>query len=115
MAIQHSTTISKLEVSNSGNEDTVCRVHVTVLSYDDSNMNGTAIDSGESFDLSTEDRSSSSEGWVDFSSLTESTIRNWLGSELTEFETEAQKRHIKSINSVLNPPAPLTIDKSVPW
>ena len=69
MAIQHSTTISKLEVLNSGSEDTVCRVHVTVLSYDDSNMNETAIDSGESFDLSTEDRSSSSEGWVDFSSL----------------------------------------------
>tara|TARA_B100002019_G_scaffold289098_1_gene304014 strand:+ start:218 stop:565 length:348 start_codon:yes stop_codon:yes gene_type:complete len=115
MAIQHSTTISKLEVLNSGSEDTVCRVHVTVLSYDDSNMNGTAIDSPTTFKLETGDRSSSSDGWVDFSSLTESTIRNWLGSELTEFETKTQENHTKWITSVLNPPANPTVDKSVPW
>ena len=58
MAIQHSRTITNLEVLNSGDTDVVCRVEVEFTSYDDSNQEGTTINSRETYDLSTDDRSS---------------------------------------------------------
>ena len=115
MAIQHSRTITNLEVLNSGDTDVVCRVEVEFTSYDDSDQERTTINSRETFDLSTEDRSSSSDGWVAFGSLTAAVIEGWLGSELTDAETRFQEGHIAWINSVLTPPAPVTVNKALPW
>ena len=115
MAIQHSRTITNLEVLNSGDTDVVCRVEVEFTSYDDSNQEETTINSNETYDLSTEDRSSSSEGWVAFESLTVEVIEGWLGSELTDSETRTQAGHTAWINSVLTPPAPPTVHKALPW
>ena len=115
MAIQHSRAITNLEVLNSGDTDVVCRVEVEFTSYDDSNQEGTTITSNQMFDLETDDRSSSSEGWVAFASLTATTVEGWLGSELTDAETSAQTGHTAWINSVLTPPAPATVDKALPW
>ena len=115
MAIQHSRAITNLEVLNSGDTDVVCRVEVEFTSYDDSNQEETTINSSETYDLSTEDRSSSSEGWVAFESLTTAVIEGWLGSELTDSETRTQASHTAWINSVLNPPAPATVNKALPW
>ena len=115
MAIQHSRAITNLEVLNSGDTDVVCRVEVEFTSYDDSNQEGTTINSRQTFNLSTEDRSSSSDGWVAFGSLTAAVIEGWLGSELTDSETRIQAGHTAWINSVLTPPAPATVDKALPW
>ena len=115
MAIQHSRTITNLEVLNSGDTDVVCRVEFEFTSYDDSNQEGTTITSNQMFDLGTDDRSSSSEGWVAFGSLTAAVVEGWLGSELTDSETRAQQGHTAWIDSVLNPPAPPTVNKANPW
>ena len=115
MAIQHSRTITNLEVLNSGDTDVVCQVEVEFTSYDDSDQEGTTITSNQTFGLGTDDRSSSSEGWVAFGSLTAAVVEGWLGSELTDAETRAQEGHTAWINSVLTPPAPATVDKALPW
>ena len=115
MAIQHSRTITNLEVLNSGDTDVVCRVEVDFISYDDSNQEGTTINSRETFDLSTDDRSSSSDGWVAYADLTEETIVGWLGSELTDAETKIQANQTAWITSVLTPPVPATVNKTLPW
>ena len=48
-------------------------------------------------------------------SLTESVVEGWLGSELTDTETRTQAGHTAWITSVLNPPAPPTVNKALPW
>lgn len=115
MAIQHSRTLDSLEVLNSGDQDVVCRVQYRFTSYDDSDQERTTIESGDTFDLSTEERTSSSDGWVAYADLTEETIAGWLGSKLTDAETRNQAGHTSWINSVLNPPAPPTVNKALPW
>ena len=115
MAIQHSRTITNLEVLNSGDTDVVCQVEVEFTSYDDSDQEGTTITSNQRFDLETDGRSSSSEGWVAYDSLDAATVEGWLGSELTDRITSVQANHNGWINSVLTPPVPANVDKALPW
>ena len=115
MAIQHSRTITNIEVLNSGDTDVVCQVEVDFISYDDSNQEETTINSRETFDLSTEDRSSSSDGWVAYADLTEETLLGWLGSELTDKETVIHANQTAWITSVLTPEVPSTVNKTLPW
>ena len=115
MAIQFSKNITNIEVVNSGDKDVVSRVEIDFTSYDDSNQEGTTIQSSETFDLKTDGRTASSEGWVAYASLDAATIEGWLGSELTEKITSIQLNHNGWINSVLNPPAPSTVNKALPW
>ena len=115
MAIQHSRTLTNIEVLNSGDTDVVSQVTIRFSSYDDSNQEETTAESFENFELETDGRSSSSEGWVAYASLTESIVEGWLGSELTDTETRTQAVHTAWINSVLNPPTPPTVDKALPW
>tara|TARA_R100001509_G_scaffold130754_1_gene84142 strand:+ start:703 stop:1050 length:348 start_codon:yes stop_codon:yes gene_type:complete len=115
MAIQFSKNIINIEVVNSGDKDVVSHVEVEFTSYDDSNQEGTTIQSSESFELETDGRTSSSEGWVAYDSLDAATIEGWLGSELTNTITSVQANHNGWINSVLNPPAPANVNKALPW
>jgi len=115
MAIQFSKNIKYIEVVNSGDKDVVSSVVLEFISYDDSNQEGTTIQSSETFDLKTDGRTSSSEGWVAYDSLDAATIEGWLGSELTERITSIQLNHNGWINSVLNPPAPANVNKALPW
>jgi len=115
MAIQFSKTIKTIEVLNSGDKDIASRVDVEFTSYDDSDQEGTTIQSSESFELSTDGRTSSSDGWVAYTSLDAATVEGWLGSELTDRITSVQANHNAWIDSVLNPPAPATVDKALPW
>ena len=115
MAIQFSKNITNIEVVNSGDKDIVSSVELEFTSYDDSDQEGTTINSRQTFDLSTDDRSSSSDGWVAYASLTSAVVEGWLGSELTDVETSVQTGHTAWINSVLTPPAPATVDKALPW
>jgi|TARA_B100000902_G_scaffold171847_1_gene166132 hypothetical protein len=115
MAIQFSKNITNIDVVNSGDKDIVSRVELEFTSYDDSNQEGTTIQSSESFELETDGRSSSSEGWVAYASLDAATVEGWLGSELTDRIASVQANHNGWINSVLTPPAPATVDKALPW
>ena len=115
MAIQHSRSIVNLEVLNSGGTDIVSRVEVQFTSYDDSDQERTTIDSSESFELNTDGVSNTDEGFVAFADLTEATVLGWLGTELTDSETRCQTGHTAWIDSVLNPPAPPTVNKANPW
>jgi hypothetical protein len=115
MAIQFSKSITSINVANSGDKDVVSNVEVEFTSYDDSNQEGTTITSNETFQLSTDGRTSSSDGWVAYSSLDAATVEGWLGSELTDRTTSVQENHNGWINSVLTPPAPATVDKALPW
>ena len=114
MAIQHSRSIVNLEVLNSGGTDIVSRVEVQFTSYDDSDQERTTIDSGESFELNTDGVSNTDEGFVAFADLTEATVLGWL-STLSDVETRCQTGHSAWIDSVLNPPAPPTVNKANPW
>ena len=115
MAIQFSKNITNIEVVNSGDRDVVSRVEFEFTSYDDSNQEDTTIQSSEAFELGTDDRTSSSEGWVAYDSLNATTIEGWLGSELTDRIASIQANHNGWINSVLNPPAPANVNKALPW
>ena len=115
MAIQFSKSITNINVVNSGDKDLVSNVEVEFTSYDDSNQEGTTIQSSESFELSTDGRTSSSDGWVAYASLDAATVEGWLGSRLTDRITSVQANHNGWINSVLTPPAPATVDKALPW
>ncbi len=115
MTIQFSKSITRIDVVNSGDKDLVSNVEVEFTSYDDSNQEGTTIKSNESFELSTDGRTSSSDGWVAYASLDAATVEGWLGSELTNRITSVQANHNGWINSVLTPPAPATVDKALPW
>ena len=114
MAIQHSRTIENLEVLNDGN-DVVTEVEVRFVSYDDSDQERTTIDSYQKFELETEGVTPESEGFVAFGSLTAETVEGWLGDKLTTEEAKVQAGHTAWINSVLNPPAPRTVNKATPW
>ena len=59
MTIQFSKNITNIEVVNSGDKDIVSSVELEFTSYDDSNQEGTTIQSSESFELETDGRSSS--------------------------------------------------------
>ena len=115
MAIQFSKTITNIGVVNSGDKDVVSYVEFEFTSYDDSNQEGTTIQSSETFELETDGRTSSSDGWVAYASLDAATIEGWLGSELTDRIASVQANHNGWINSVLTPPAPATVDKALPW
>ena len=115
MAIQFSKTITNIGVVNSGDKDMVSYVEFEFISYDDSNQEGTTIQSFETFELETDGRTSSSDGWVAYASLDAATVEGWLGSELTDRIASVQANHNGWINSVLTPPAPATVDKALPW
>ena len=114
MAIQHSRTINNLEVLNDGN-NVVTQVSVHFVSYDDSDQERTTIRSTERFQLEIDDVTPDSDGFVPFDSLTAETVEGWLGKKLTKEEEDTYERHTAWINSVLNPPAPLTVNKATPW
>jgi len=114
MTIQHSRTIENLEVLNDGN-NVVTEVEVRFVSYDDSDQERTTIQSGHRFQLETEGVTPDSDGFVAFGSLTAETVEGWLGEELTDEEERVQRHHTSWIDSVLNPPAPRTVNKATPW
>lgn len=114
MTIQHSRTIENLEVLNDGN-NVVTEVTVRFDSYDDSDQKRTKISSNHRFELETEGITPESEGFVAFDSLTAETVEGWLSDKLTTQEANVQTGHTTWINSVLNPPAPRTVNKATPW
>jgi hypothetical protein len=112
MAITHIRTIENLEVKNDGN-DIVCDIQVKWVSSDDSDVERTTIEGFENYQVNSEDVIPDSEGFVAFADLTEEIVLGWIADQLAEERVTAQ--HTSWINSVLNPPAPFTLNKETPW
>jgi len=112
MAITHTRTIENLEVINDGN-NVVCDIQVKWVSSDDSDVERTTIEGSETYQVNSEDVTPDSEGFVAFADLTEEIVLGWIADELAEERVTAQ--HTSWINSVLNPPAPVTVNKETPW
>ena len=112
MAITHVRTIENLRVRNDGN-NVVCDIQVKWVSSDDSDVERTTIEGFENYQVNYEDVIPDSEGFVAFADLTEETVLGWIADELAEERVTAQ--HTSWINSVLNPPAPATVNKETPW
>lgn len=112
MAITHTRAIETLEVLNDGN-NVVCEVEVKWVSSDDSEPERTTIQSSQRYILQTEDVSPDVDGFVNFEDLTAEIVEGWIVDKLAESTVEAG--HTAWINSVLNPPAPRTINKTTPW
>ena len=115
MAIQTSRAVTEIKVVNSGSQDVVSEFNLKVTSYDDSNQEGTTIDSENTFQLDTTERTSSSEGWVAYASLTQAKLEEWGGEELTQWVSQVTGNQASWINSVINPPAPAQVDKALPF
>ncbi len=115
MAIQTSKAVTEIKVVNSGSQDVVSEFNLKVTSYDDSNQEGTTIESENSFQLDTTERTSSSDGWVAYGSLTQAKLEEWGGEELTQWVSQTTGNQAFWIDSVLNPPAPAIVDKALPF
>ena len=115
MAIQTSKAVTEIKVVNSGSKNIIAEFNLKVTSYDDSNQEGTTIDSEGTFQLDTEGRTTSSEGWVAYGSVTQSKLEEWGGQELAQWVSQTTGNQASWINSVLNPPAPAIVDKALPF
>ena len=65
--------------------------------------------------MNTDGVSNTDEGFVAFADLTEVEGCIGLISTLSDVETRCQTGHAAWIDSVLNPPAPPTVNKANPW
>ena len=115
MAISHSTTISLKVLNNSKNIVSV--VTVTLVSSDDSNPEVNKITSDYEYYLDTSAGNSSSD-FVLWSKLTESIVLSWKDADervISDALNETKTYHETKITSMLSPPTPTEIEKSVPW
>lgn len=115
MAIQTSKTVTEIKVVNSGSQDIIAEFNIKLTSYDDSDQGGTTISSENTFELETEGRTSSSEDWVEYSSVTQAQLETWGGEELTRWVSQATVNQVSWINSVISPPTPATVSKTLPF
>jgi hypothetical protein len=112
MAITHTRTIENLEVRNDGN-NIVCDIQVKWVSSDDSDVERTTIEGSETYQVNSEDVTPDSEGFVAFADLTEEIVLGWIADELAN--SNITQNNASWIDSVLNPPAPATVNKETPW
>jgi len=109
MAIINTTSVSKIKVLNSGDQNVVSEVEFKLESWDDTDKTSTLKTHHTSFTLDTSNVSSESPGWVEYSDLTESIIENWLGNEFTDRKQSTFNRHASWIQET-----PL-VEKNLPW
>ena len=112
MAITHKRTIENLQILNNA-DGVVCQVEVKWVSSDDSDVERTTIQGSEMYELETDGITADSDGFVAFADLTEETVEGWIADQLAEERVTEQ--HTSWINSVLNPPAPRTVNRATPW
>lgn len=115
MAIQTSKAVTEIKVVNSGSKNVIAEFNLKVTSYDDSDQERTTIDSENTFELETEGRTTSSEGWVAYGSVTQAKLEEWGGEELAQWVSQTTGNQVSWINSVLNPPAPAIVNKDLPF
>ena len=111
MAITHTETVSNLTVLNDGT-DVVSQVEIKTVSVDDSDPSVLTTTSYDNYNVDTSGGTSAS-GFVAFGSLSETVVKNWISTELAASNTKANAE--LWINSVKNPPAPIEVNKPLPW
>lgn len=117
MSIIHSTSITNLEVIDTGH-NIVSRIVVKWNSYDDTDPQKTTIESVDKYEVETNNISPDSSQFIPFEELTEEIVRGWIFDQLND--KSIVQNHEHWINSILNPshnlPHTLSIvRKDVPW
>jgi len=111
MAITHTETVSNLTVLNNGT-DVVSQVEIKTVSVDDSDPSTLTQINYDNYDVDTSGGTGAS-GFVAYGSLSETVVKNWISTELAASNTKANAE--LWINSVKNPPAPIEVNKPLPW
>ena len=112
MSLVQTRTIENLQVLNDGN-NIVCSVKVKYTSYDDTDQERTTTETIRKFKLETEGVTTETEGFIAFESLTNEVVEGWIGEKLDN--NNIHTNQASWIDSVLNPPAPRTVNKATPW
>jgi len=115
MSIIHSTSITNLEVIDTG-YNIVSKIVVKWTSYDDTDPQKTTIESVDKYEVETHSVSPDSDEFIPFKELTEEIVRGWISDHLND-ESIIQN-HEHWIDSLLNPSHNLQytiVRKNVPW
>lgn len=106
MAIAHTWAIREL-VQLNDNSGTVVHVGYSV----DSTDGNVSTQSNGSVELET----GNIENFVSYESLTEEIVLDWVKEKLGENLGNHEVNNASWIDSVVNPPAPRTINSALPW
>lgn len=109
MAFIKTKTVLRLVVLNN-DDNIVSEVNVKFSAYDDAVSNGYVFNTDFPVNLDT-DVDTSSESFVQFDNLTEDIVLGWCSDQITDLESACESL----INERNNPPAPPTVEKSIPW
>ena len=109
MAITHTETVTDLTVLNDGT-DVVSEIDIKIVSVDDSDPSNLTQTSYATHKVDTSGGTSAA-GFVEYGSLSEDVVKNWIADKITETKTNAEAW----INSIKNPPTPLEVSKTLPW
>ena len=113
MAITVTKTVTGLTILNNA-DNIVSEVEVTTKSVDDSDPSTLTIEGTEHFRLDTSGGTGAS-GFVAYDSLTQSAILAWtpVADGLSKSNTVVNQA--SWIESVKNPPAPIEVNKALPF
>ena len=106
MAITHTWSIREL-VQLNDNSGTVVRVEYGVNSTD----GNVSTQSNGSVELET----ATIENFISYEDLTEETVLGWVKEKLGENLGNHEVNNAAWIDSVVNPPAPRTVNSPLPW
>ncbi len=111
MAITHTQTVTDLIVLNDGT-DVVSQVAIKTVSVDDSDPSNLTQTNYDCFDIDSSGGTSAA-GFVEYGSLSETVVKGWISDELDTSDTKTNAE--AWIESKKNPPAPLEVNKALPW
>jgi hypothetical protein len=109
MAFIKTKEVLRLVVLNN-DDNIVSEVNVKFSAYDDAVSGGYVFNTDVPVNLDT-DVDTSSESFVQFDNLTEDIVLGWCSDQITDLESACESL----INERNNPPAPPTVEKSIPW
>ena len=116
MAISHNVYVSKIKILND-DKNIISNVEYTIESSDDSDKDKTFQVSRAFFMLDTSGGNTAS-GFIDYNSLKESDITSWndeFGVSISSQLDSEKEIHESIIGNILNPPAPVVVEKDKPW
>jgi|DEB0MinimDraft_6_1074348.scaffolds.fasta_scaffold00807_7 hypothetical protein len=117
MSIIHSTSITNLEVIDTG-YNIVSKIVVKWTSYDDTDPQKTTIESVDKYEVETHNVSPDSDEFIPFKELTEEIVRGWISDQFND--KSIIQNHEHWIDSLLNQsdnsqPTWTIFSKDVPW
>ena len=116
MAVSHNVYVSKIKILND-DRNIISNVEYIIESSDDLDSEKTFQVSKAFFTLDTSGGNTAS-GFIDYNSLKESDITSWndeFGVNISSQLDSEKEIHEKIIGNILNPPAPVVVEKDKPW